>query len=429
MHRRSLNHLRDHRVTTGRKQAEGREFVLLVTTIMALGGLSIDLLLPALPRIRSEFGMAPGSSKVTWVITSYFLGLAVGPWLFGPPSDRYGRKPLLNAGLVIYALGAIAASFAPSFQFLVIARFVWGIGAAAPRSLAVAMIRDRYAGEQMARLMSLIMAVFILVPIAAPAFGTVLIAVSGWRSVLWVPCVAAAFVATWAWRRLPETLAPERRRPFNPAAVLEAAALVVTNRSTVYFTLAITALFGVMSGYLSSSELILDKVYGYAKWFPFFFGGIAVLLGAGALTSARFVGRFGLDNWTRRLSVLSVAFASVFAGVAVLTHGRPNFWLMTFTLAIAIPFAQNLIPNCNTAAMVPMGHVAGMASTIMGTVTIAGGALIGNRIAGAFDGTVRPFALSMLAAVVFAFVMIRLATRVATVDDAKADTILERYAG
>jgi MFS transporter, DHA1 family, multidrug resistance protein len=394
-----------------RKRAEGREFVLLVTTIMALGGLSIDLLLPALPRIRDEFGMAPGSSKVTWVITSYFLGLAIGPWLFGPPSDRFGRKPLLNVGLLLYGVSAIVASFAPSFTMLVVARFVWGVGAAAPRSLAVAMVRDRYSGERMARLMSLIMAVFILVPIAAPTLGTGLIAIASWRSVLWVPAVAAAAVSVWAWRRLPETLAIESRRAFNPAAVADAARLVVKNRPTMYFTAAITALFGVMSGYLSSSELILDKVYGYAKWFPFFFGGIAVLLGLGALTSARFVGRFGLYPWTRRLSLLSVGVTAVFAAVVVATDGRPTFWLMTITLAIAIPFAQNLIPNCNTAAMVPMGHVAGMASTIIGTVTIAGGALLGNRIAGAFDGTVRPFAIAMFASVVFAFAMIRLATR------------------
>jgi MFS transporter, DHA1 family, multidrug resistance protein len=417
-------------VRVDRKRAEGREFVLLVTTIMALGGLSIDLLLPALPRMREEFGMEPGSSQVTWVITAYFLGLAVGPWLFGPPSDRFGRKPLLNAGLLLYAVSAIVSSFAPTFMLLVIARFVWGVGAAAPRSLAVAMVRDRYDGERMARLMSLIMAVFILVPIAAPALGTGLIAVASWRSVLWVPSVAAVVVAGWAWRRLPETLEPERRRPFNPAAVVDAARLVVKNRPTMYFTAAITALFGVMSGYLSSSELILDKVYGYAKWFPFFFGGVAVLLGIGALTSARFVGRFGLYPWTRRLSLLSVGFTALFATVVVATNGRPTFWLMTITLAVAIPFAQNLIPNCNTAAMVPMGHVAGMASTIIGTVTIAGGALIGNRIAGAFDGTVRPFALAMFTAVSFAFVMIRLATREATVDnDGRATSMTIEPAG
>jgi MFS transporter, DHA1 family, multidrug resistance protein len=398
------------RVQGTRKHAEGREFVLLVTTIMALGGLSIDLLLPALPPMREEFGMAPGSSKVTWVITSYFLGMAIGPWLFGPPSDRFGRKPLLNVGLLIYGVSAVAASFAPTFTLLVIARFVWGVGAAAPRSLAVAMVRDRYSGERMARLMSLIMAVFILVPIAAPALGTGLITLASWRSVLWVPAVAAAAVSVWAWRRLPETLALEKRRPFNPAAVADAARLVVSNRPTMCFTAAITALFGVMSGYLSSSELILDKVYGYAKWFPLFFGGIAVLLGLGALTSARFVGRFGLYSWTRRLSLLSLAFTSVFAVVVIATNGRPAFWLMTLTLAVAIPLAQNLIPNCNTAAMVPMGHVAGMASTIIGTVTTAGGALLGNRIADAFDGTVRPFAVAMLTAVAFAFVMIRLAT-------------------
>ena len=363
---------------------------------MALGALGIDLMLPAFPDIRHEFGFASDSSKAGQIITAFFLGMAVGPWLYGPASDRYGRRRPMFAGLAVYVTGAVLAALAPSFGWILVARFIWGLGAAAPRSLSLAMIRDRYDGSAMARLMSMIMAVFILVPIVAPGLGAALNLIAPWRIMFWVPGVVALAVGGWAFLRLPETLAPERRRGFNPRSLGQAAKAVVTNRRTVCFTLAVTCLFGVMTAYLTGSELILSRVYGYGDYFPFFFGAIAILLGCSALNNARLVGRVGVDRLVRRMAVVGVGLGAVFFLVAHTNGGRPNFWLFTLSLAIVVPMAQGLVPNCNTAAMAPLPHVAGTASAIIATVTTAGGSLLGGLVNSAFDRTVKPFATGLL---------------------------------
>jgi len=393
---------------TGRAErsvATGREFIFLVTALMAMGAVAIDLMLPTFPDMREEFGMAPDSAELGWIITAFFLGLAVGPWLYGPISDRVGRRPPLFFGLGLYAVSAIAASLAPSFAWIVAVRFVWGLGAAAPRSLSLAMIRDRYEGPQMARLMSMIMAVFLLVPIVAPGLGAILNLIAPWRIVFWAPAVVAVALMFWA-RRVPETLLPERRRPFTWASVVDAGRVVVTNRQTVSFTIAITFLFGVMMSYLASSELIVEDVYGYGAWFPVYFGCIAVLLAASSLNNARLVGRLGINLLVRRMSVVAVVMAVILSTLAVVTDGLPNFWLFTIVVALLVPMAQGLVPNCNTAAMMPVPHVAGTASAIIGTVSTAGGALLGGMVNGAFDGTVRPFALGITVFVVIAAVFV-----------------------
>jgi DHA1 family bicyclomycin/chloramphenicol resistance-like MFS transporter len=380
--------------TTPRATASGREFIALLTALMATSAIAIDLMLPAFPDMRAEFGMAADSAQVSWVITAFFLGLAIGPWLYGPISDRMGRRTPLFIGLGLYVVGAIAASLAPSFAWIVAARFVWGLGTAAPRSLSLAMVRDRYEGEAMARLMSMIMAVFLLVPVVAPGLGAGLNAIAPWRIVFWTPAVFAVGLLLWA-RRLPETLAADRRRPFTWAAVGEASRLVMTNRQTVCFTLAVTFLFGVMTSFLSGSELILEDVYDYGSWFPLFFGGVALLLACSSLNNARLVGRLGLTTLVRRMSMTAAVLASFLLVVAFTGSGRPNFWLFIVAFAPVIAMAQGLVPNCNTAAMTPLPHVAGTASTIIATVTIAGGALLGGLVTSAFDGTVRPMGLGI----------------------------------
>jgi DHA1 family bicyclomycin/chloramphenicol resistance-like MFS transporter len=283
--------------------------------------------------------------------------------------------------LVLYVLSAVVAALATSWTVMVAARFVWGLGAAGPRSLSVAMVRDRYSGDAMARLMSVIMAVFLLVPILAPAVGAGLIAVLPWRAVYWLPAVVAIALLVWT-RRLPETLTPERRRPFTVAAVGTACREVVSNRQTRAFTVAMTFLFGVMTTYLAGSEIVVGEVFGYGEWFPAFFGVIAVLLAI-------------LTRLVRRMSQVGVLTAWILVAVSLSAGGRPNFWLFTIALAGVIPVAQGLVPNCNTAAMQPLPHVAGTASAVIGTVTTAGGALLGGLAASAFDGTVRPFALAI----------------------------------
>ena len=385
----------DERPST-RGTATGREFIALVTALMAMTALGIDLMLPAFPDIRSEYGMASDSTQVAWVITAYFLGMAIGPWCYGPLSDRIGRRKPLYAGLVLYMIGASMAALAPTWTLLVIARFIWGVGASGPRSLAVTMVRDRNEGDAMARLMSMIMAVFMLVPILAPALGAGLIHVLPWRAVFWLPAGIAVVMMLWA-RRLPETLHPENRRPFTFRSVATAGREVVSHRQAMAMTVAMTFLYSSMTAYLSSSEVILSDVYGYGDWFPVFFAVVALLFAANSLFNARLVQHIGVVNLLRRMSLVGVGLCTVFFGVSLLNGGKPNLWVFAIALAIAMPMAQGLSPNANTAAMTPLPHVAGTASAIIATVTTAGGAIFGGIAAEAFDGTVRPFAAYMLA--------------------------------
>jgi DHA1 family bicyclomycin/chloramphenicol resistance-like MFS transporter len=199
----------------------------------------------------------------------------------------------------------------------------------------------------------------------------------------------------WA-RRLPETLAEDKRRPFTWSSVAAAGKEVVMHRQTMALTVAMTCLFGIMTVYLASSELILDDVYGFGAWFPLFFGGVAVLLAVNSLNNARIVQRLGVKRLLCSASILGVVAAGALAGISVAAHGKPNFWLFTLVLCIVIPTAQGLTPTCNTAAMTPLPHVAGTASAIIATITSAGGALLGGLASGAFNGTVGPFTTYVL---------------------------------
>ena len=383
-----------------RKVATGREFIILLTCLMASAALSIDLMLPAFPEMRQEFGMSPDSTQVSWVVTSYFLGLAVGPWLYGPASDRYGRRAPLFAGLTLFIVGALLASVAPSWGWVIAARFIWGLGTAAPRALSTAMIRDRYEGSAMAQLMSRMVAVFLLVPILAPSIGAGLINIAPWRIVFWVPAGVALLLMIWS-RRLPETLALDKRRPFTWSAVGQAGREVLTHRATLSFIIAMTFLFAVMTTYLSGSEVIVEDVYGYGSWFPLIFGTLAVLLAINSLNNARVVQRMGINKLVRQSALVGVGTSLLLVIVSLTNNGKPNFWLFFIALALVVPIAQGLVPNCNTVAMMPMPHIAGTASSIIATVSTAGAALLGNLATSQFDGTVRPLAI-----IIFTFISI-----------------------
>ncbi|CAB4748504.1 unannotated protein [freshwater metagenome] len=378
-----------------RRDLGPREFLLLVSVLSATTAIGIDLVLPAFPNIRQQFGMASDSSAVAWMITAYFLGLAVGPWLYGPASDRYGRRRPLYAGLALYAVAAIIGALAPTWPLIVISRFVWGLGASGPRVLSMAMVRDRFDGNAMARVMSISMAVFLIVPILAPSLGAALIAILPWRVVFWLPAAIAGGLMLWC-RRLPETLTLERRRPFTWSAVGTASREVFTHRQTVGFIVSMTFIFGIMNAYLAGSEVILSDVYGYAKWFPLFFGCIAVLFAAMSLANARLVGRLGALRLIRTEAAIGVVTMAVLMLVGQMNGGRPNFWLLSVALCLSIPMAQAVVPISNTLALSPLPHVAGTASSIIGTITFAGGALLGSVVTGAFNGTVRPFSIFVL---------------------------------
>ena len=393
-----------------RRYAGEKEFIAIVTSFMALGALAIDIMIPAFPDMRREFGMSPDSTDVGWIITAFFLGVAVGPWLYGPASDRYGRKKPLAVGTVIYIASALLACIAPTWGWVKFSRFVWGLGAGAPRAIATAMIRDRYEGDAMARLMSTLMAVFLLVPIIAPSFGAGLIAILPWRSVFVCPAILTALLLIWS-RRLPETLAPERRRPFTWSSVGSAAREVVTHRQTISFTLAVMFLFSVMTAYLAGSEVIVEDVYGLGPWFPLIFGCIAFVFSMNSLNNARMVRTYGTIPLIRRLVVLATTSAAFFLGVAWFTDGAPPFWLYMTAIVLVVPIAQGLNPLCNTAAMMPVAHIAGTASSVMATVTTAGGALLGGLASDRFDGTVRPLATWLFGFISLAAILVLVGTK------------------
>lgn len=387
-----------------------RVFVGFVAACMAMAALAIDLMLPAFGDMRTEFDLAADSTAVSWVLTGFFLGLAGGQVIYGPLSDRFGRKPLLYAGLAVYAISGTAAAFMPTLTGLVVCRVLWGLGAAAPRSLALAMVRDSYGGDRMARTMSLVMATFIVVPVFAPGLGAVALQVVPWRGLLLIPVLAAIGLALWA-TTMPETLPVERRRSVAPAALLEAFAAVVRNPRSAAFTIVVTCLFGVMTSFLGSFEVILSDVYEQEASFPVLFGLLATTLGGGSLLSARLVGRLGLYRLLRFGATYLMATASALAVLALATDGEPPLVAFLVVLAAVLPAMSVLLPNSNSAAMAPVPHVAGMAAAVIGTLSTAGGALLGSRIDVAFDGTIRPFAFGVLAFSTVAVVVIFLVVR------------------
>ena len=384
-----------------RGMAGPREFVAIVVALMMTMSFAIDLMLPAFPEMRRAFGMAPDSTQVTWTVTAYFYGLAIGPWLYGPASDRYGRRGPLYVGLTLCIAAAALAALAPTWHLVVIGRFLWGLGAGAPRTLAPALIRDRYDGNTMARLMSLILAVFMLAPIAAPLLGSALLAVFPWQSVFWFPVLMAVGTMLWL-RRLPETLPPERRRPLSPRSILGAIGEVLRCRQTVALTITMMLITGSITAFIASSQVIIDDTFGLGDWFSPVFAAMAMVMGLNALLTARRVRVSGAETLARRNSLAAVGAAAILLIVAHFDGGRPPFALFVVAWVVAIALSQSVNPTSNALAMAPLPHIAGTTSSVIATATAAGGALIGGIAADSFDGTARPYAAFFLAYTVLA---------------------------
>ena len=385
-----------------------KSFIALMVGCISAVALSIDLLLPAFPEIRDRYGMAEDATTVSWVVTAFFLGMAIGPWFFGPASDRFGRRPPMAVGLVIYIVAAFGSVFAPTFGVFIALRVLWGIGAAAPAAIATAMVRDLFEGNEMARVMSMVMAAFMLVPAVAPSIGTVIIAVLPWQSLLVLQAAFGVVLLVWS-RRMPETLRPEHRRPFTWRSLGSAARVVLTTRQTLALTLATMLFMGMMTGYLGSIELILDDIYDAAYLFPIMFATNAILQAGSSLNNARVVRSLGLVVLIRRLSVAGCLSTGALAVVSVISNGQPNIVVLWIGLAAVLVVVQNLFPTCSAGAMLPVPAIAGTASAIMSTMTTAGGALIGAVVSGQINESVQPLALWLFGLAIGSFVLTTIA--------------------
>ena len=394
-----------------RRPAPGRnETLAMLSAVMALMAMAIDLMLSAFDEMRVTFGLDPTSNEVAGVVTVFFMGLAVAQLFFGPITDRFGRKSVLYASVAVYILGAVGSALAPTLPLLLVARFVWGIGAAGARVVATAVARDLFEGVEMARAMSQIMAVFVLVPVIAPTVGAGIVAVLPWRAVFWACAIWAIAMAAWT-RRLPESLPPERRRRLDRSDIASAYAEFARTRSTLWFSIASVFLQSVFTMYLASAELIVSEIFGRRNAFPMVFGVIAIGFGVAALVNGRFVVRFGVRPVMNTMLVSLIAGSVLLVAVTLASGGTPTFWVFMPLLGLLLAQFMFLMPNMNAEALEPVPHIAGTASSLSGGLRMAGGAILGGVVASRIDTSLTPFALAFLVFVALAAASTAVATR------------------
>ncbi len=368
------------------------EFVAIIALMMALTALSIDIMLVALPDIAATFALTDPNDRQL-VITAYLLGFAAGQPLCGPLSDRFGRKPVVAAGIAIFALGVVLAILAPTFTTMLWARALMGLGAAAPRIMAVSIVRDRFAGRAMARVMSFAMLIFIIVPIVAPFIGSMILLAGPWQWIFAALLAAAILQMIWTAIRLPETLAPEHRRSLSPGALAVAALTVVRSRPTLGYTVGMGFLFGSLMTYIGSAQQVFMEVYGLTtESFPVVFGVVASVMALASLLNTRLVVRLGMRRLSHAALLGYVAAGLLMAATGL--DGQPSLAVLV-VLLMATFFCFGLIaPNFNALAMEPLGHIAGMGSSLTGFYTTAAGAGLGWLAGQAYDGTVRPLVIA-----------------------------------
>ena len=362
------------------------EFVPLAALLMSLVALAIDTMLPALPAIGEDLGVAR-RNDVQFVITALFVGLGLGQLVFGPLSDRIGRRPAIHAGLVLFMAGCLLSIFASTFEVMIAGRVLQGVGAAGPRVVTLALVRDQYQGRRMARLMSFVLAVFIFIPTVAPALGQAILWVASWRAIFSMFLAIAAIAFAWFALRQPETLPAARRRSFAPRAIGRGVLEVLRFRSALGFTLASGSVFAPFIAYLSSAQQIFQEAYTTGVLFPVYFGGLALAVGAASLANGRLVMKHGM----RRLS-MGAAASTVLVSIPMwmLTFvfgGLPPLWLFTVYL-LAIFFAFGLLfANLNALAMEPLGHLAGVGSSVVSSLSVFVAVPLGTLVGVSFDGT------------------------------------------
>ena len=363
------------------------EFVALIAAMMALNALAIDVMLPGMQDIGASLG-EPDENRRQLVITAYLLGFSVMQILFGPLSDRFGRRSSLIGGISVYIIAAIGALFVPSFAPLLGLRFLQGLGAASTRVVTVAIVRDIYGGRQMAEVMSLIMTVFMVMPVIAPSIGQGVMLFGEWHLIFAFMAGIASIILGWMWLRLPETLHPEYRRPFTLSSVATGFKVVLTNRLSLFYTLAMSAILGALFGFINSAQQVYVGIYGLGVWFPVAFAGVAGLMSIASFMNSRIVTRYGMRR-VGHTALLGFTMASLINAVWALTGPVP-FPIFIGLFAIAMIFFGMIGSNFGAIAMEPLGALAGTASSVQGFAQTAIGAITGGLIGASFDGTVFP---------------------------------------
>lgn len=363
------------------------EFVALTAALMALNALAIDIMLPALPQMGADFKV-PQENDRQLIIVAYMLGFGVSQLFYGPLTDRFGRRSVLFISLFFYVVAAIMCVYAPTFELLIAARAFMGASAGGSRVIAVSAARDLYVGRQMAKVMSLVMIVFMSAPIVAPFFGQLMLKSMSWHGIFWVLAVFGAIMFLWVLIRMPETLPKDRRVPLNIPTMFRNYWKVIRTREALGYTIASGFLFGGLMSYISSSEQLYHEVYDTGDWFALWFAGAAIAMSISNLVNSRLVERVGMRPISHSALIAFVLVSIVHAIIAM--QGPVPFPLF-YTLVIIAFFAIGFQgPNYNAIAMEPLGALAGSGAALIGFASSFVSASIGGLVARQFDGTVTP---------------------------------------
>jgi MFS transporter, DHA1 family, multidrug resistance protein len=371
------------------------EFITLMAMMVSITALSLDAVLPILSVVGEELSLKD-DNQAQYIIGTLLFGLTLGQLLYGPLADSFGRKLSVYIGLLIFVGGSILSFSATSFSVMLIGRFLQGFGAAAPRISSIAIVRDRFTGREMARVMSFVMAVFIFVPVIAPALGELVLSISHWRMIFALFVAMAVFIAAWMTLRLPETLKPHDRHPFNLKEIVKSLKIVVANKQTLGHTVSAGLVFSCLIAYLSCARQIYQDYYHTGHLFAFYFALSALSVGVASLINSAIVRRLGMHRISRFALIVLIGVSTLFLVANLIVSDQvPLSYFMLFAV-LAFFTLGLLFGNLNAMAMEPMGHQAGIASSIIGALTSAISTVLGGLVGQAYDMTLIPLTLGFL---------------------------------
>ncbi|WP_282949038.1 MULTISPECIES: multidrug effflux MFS transporter [unclassified Sphingopyxis] len=384
-----------------------REMVFMMAMVMALNALAIDSMLPALPAIGEGLGVALANDR-QYVISTYLFGIGAGSLLYGPLSDRFGRKGVLVPALFAYVAFSIGCGLATSFPMLLALRFGHGLISAALGVIVVAVIRDLFSGDAMAKRLSMIFLVFMIVPAIAPTMGAGVAAVAGWRSIFIVLAVMGVVMILWL-RRLPETLHPDDVRPLDLKTMIAGWATVTRHRRAAGYMIASGMMQGALYGYLNSSEQIIADIFDARSWFPLVFACVALGIATANFSNAAIVERFGARRVSQSATFAFMATSIV--QILVALSGAETLWMFTVLMMVNVGLIGFIGSNFGSIAMEDFGHMAGVASSYQSFAKTLLAATVGALIGQQYDGTTLPLAYAFLISGVVGLILVFWAER------------------
>lgn len=400
------------------------EFVAMMAFVTCFVAMAIDLMLPALSYIGADLGVSR-ANDTQLIITTIFLGVAFGQILYGPLSDVIGRKPSIYLGFSIFIIGTLMSLFAASMEMMLLGRLFQGLGAAGPRIVTVAIVRDKHKGPQMARVMSLIMTVFILVPVIAPIIGQGILMISDWRMIFGFLLMMALLILAWFALRLPETHTEEKRQTFSWQALAESFKEVTSNKIAMAYVISLGLVFGAFLGFLSSVQQVLQDLYELGAAFPFYFAVLAAGIGTSNFLNAKLVMRFGM----KRLVMAAQAGSALLSIIALLCCAYlgavPPLWFIMGYFLVLLMGVGLLFGNLNALSMEPFGHIAGLASSFVGVVSTLMAVILGMVVGQAFNETVIPLMLGFVILPGAAFFVTRWAAAQPCINSKGTETQIE----